>query len=98
MHLEKRVEISDKQLLEAISLRFCRHFPALNIANGLGGLRTIPWDIVHTFKPAEMLEEAESRNLDLTELEAAMSSCDCCPRLVIDSSLFEKVATKKPVG
>ncbi len=85
--------VKDRDLLEAISLRFCRHFPALNMANALGGMSTIPWKVVREFKPDELLVEAKERDLDLSSVETAMATCECCPRLVIESALYIKVST-----
>jgi len=85
------IEISDADLLEAVSLRFGRHFPAMNIARAFGGGYSIPWAILEQYKPAELLAEVNERGLDISELEASMASCTCCPRLVVDSELYLKL-------
>lgn len=88
------VSISDKNLLEAISIRFDRHFPAMNIARMFGGGSTVQWTILEQFKPAELLAEAKEREIDLSALEVAMATCECCPRLVVQSELFIKLEGK----
>tara|TARA_Y100000034_G_scaffold6762_1_gene7455 strand:- start:12484 stop:12771 length:288 start_codon:yes stop_codon:yes gene_type:complete len=89
-------EIKDEDLLKAISIRFDRHFPAMNIARSIGGSGTsVPWTILEQYTPAQILEEVEERNLDISDLEVAMAKCDCCPRLVVDSRLYLKLKEEK---
>lgn len=88
------LEVKDADLLEAVSIRFCRHFPAMNIAHALGGSKSIPsipWTILEQYKPAEILAEIVERNIDISNLEVAMASCECCPRLVVNSALYLKL-------
>ena len=85
-------EVKDADLLKAASIRFCRHFPAMNMARSLcGGGRSIPWTIMEQYKPIQILEEIELRGLDISELERSMAVCSCCPNLVVNSSLYLKL-------
>lgn len=83
--------VSDVDLLKALSIRFDRHFPAMNIARAFGGSPSIPWTIMEQYTPSEILKEVESRGLDISNLEVSMASCECCPRLVTDSALYLKL-------
>ena len=94
MTLTKTDNVKDEDLLKAISLRFGRHYPAMNMARAFGGAPSVPWSILEQYTPDQILEEAKERELDISELEASMTSCDCCPRLVVDSSLYLKLQEK----
>jgi hypothetical protein len=86
------IEVSDVDLLKAMSIRFDRHFPAMNIARAFGGGGpSIPWTIMEQYTPLEIIKEVESRGLDISNLEVSMASCECCPRLVTDSALYLKL-------
>jgi hypothetical protein len=92
MTLTHTDDVKDKDLLEAAALRFGRHFPAMNMARSFGGGgASVPWTIMEQYTPMQILEEIEERGLDISELEASMASCDCCPRLVVDSRLYLKI-------
>ncbi len=89
--------IDDRDLLEAISIRFCRHYPVANIARAVGGgTRSTPWVILEQFTPRELIAEASERSLDLSKVETSMSNCECCPRLVVDSEMYAKVLDTEP--
>jgi hypothetical protein len=89
-------DVKDEDLLKAASIRFGRHFPAMNMARQLGGAGTsVPWTIMEQYTPAQILEEIEERGLDISELEASMAECPCCPKLVVDSKLYLKLKEKE---
>lgn len=84
--------VSDKDLLKAVSIRFDRHFPAMNLARAFGGRgKSVPWTIMEQYKPSEILKEISERGLDISSLEVAMADCSCCPRLVVNSKLYLKL-------
>ena len=89
------VPIDDRDLLKAMSLRFCRHYPAMEVARMFGGSPSTPWSILEKYTPKELLDEARERQLDIGQLETAMAKCECCPRLVVESALFEKITTDR---
>jgi hypothetical protein len=66
--LEKLV--SDEDLMEAIRLRISECFPAMNIANALGGAEDIPWKLVRQCTLVQMVVEALDRNLPVKDLRA----------------------------
>ena len=87
---------TDQSVIDAIALRFCRHFPALNMAHGLGrGIPDPKWGLVHGATPQAMIDEARSRGIDLESIETAMSGCECCPGRVVDTDLFSKCSEPK---
>jgi len=98
MVIKETSRVTDKDLLKAISIRFCRHFPAMNMVNAIGGYPSTEWKIIRNFNPIEMIEEAEKRGLDLSELETSLASCSCCWSCVVDSPIYKvvKAAQKTP--
>lgn len=74
MILEKIVQtpVSDAALIKAIELRCSECFPAMNIANALGGSPSIEWEIVRTFSLVDMVREARKRGIDLSGRKAAV--------------------------
>lgn len=89
--------VSDDDLLRAVSLRFDAHVGALNVANGMGGSETTPWLVVRSFKPELIMAEIDSRKLDITKLEVAMASCECCPRLVVETDMYARLTGKSKI-
>ena len=83
------VPVKDSDLLHAIELRCSECFPAMNIANALGGSRTVPWDLVRTYSLVEMLQEAKDRGLDLSNLKAAVDG-----RKVVESKAYAMASSK----
>ena len=70
--LEKTVPISVEALKEAISLKCANCYGAMAFANALCGGRTDAWLLCHTYPLEKLLEEAEARNLDLSDLKSAI--------------------------
>jgi len=68
-----RFEFVDNQdLIKAIELRASECFPAMNIANALGGSETIAWRLVRSSSLSELIEEAISRKIELKEIKSAV--------------------------
>jgi hypothetical protein len=65
----------------------------MNIARAFGGGPSVPWSIMEQYNAIEILEEVNKRGLDISNLEVSMASCDCCPRLVIETTLYKKLRT-----
>ena len=88
MHLES--PLTDEDLKKAISLRFCRHFPAMKMANSLGGGKpTGAWAAIYQIAPMDMIREAQKQAIDLETIPTAMEECDCCPNWIKDTELYE---------
>jgi len=66
-------ELSVDDLRKAIELRFSRCFPALNLANALGGYQSAPWQAVREFTPVQLIADAVERGVPLDELECAVT-------------------------
>lgn len=93
MNYEKLTEafLTDEILIKAISLRFSECFPAMNIANTFhlqapGGTGDIPWKIVRTISPLDMIKEAKKRKIDLSSVKTSVGNT-----LIVESSLYGKV-------
>ena len=86
MKVDKR--ISDENLLKGASLRFSRHFGALSMANRIGGEQTDAW-LVARLHVLDILDEIEKRGLDISKQEVALSDCECCPSLIIETLLYK---------
>ena len=65
-------EITDKDLTKAISLKCANCYGALSFANALGGSQDVPWQLCHKYPLKDLLEEAEQRKIDLTNVNAAV--------------------------
>jgi len=65
-------EASNEELLEAIKIRFSAVFGALNMANSFGGYQSNVWRIVRKYSPQELLDEADARKLDLSDVQCAV--------------------------
>lgn len=68
--LEK--EITNKDLTKAISLKCANCYGAMSFANALGGYQDIPWQLCHKYPLKDLIEEAENRNIDLSNVNAAV--------------------------
>ncbi len=64
--------ITDRELLEAVCIRCSICFPAMNIANALGGSQSRVWKVVRKFKLDELVREMTARNLLPTNLKEAV--------------------------
>jgi len=85
MTFELKRPITDAQLKQAIALRCSDCFPAMNIANALGGYPSAEWEIVRSFSLVDMVQEAKIRSIDLSALEAAV-----CGGLVVETVIYKK--------
>lgn len=86
MNYEKLTEalLTDNVLIQAIKLRFSECFPAMNIANALGGTEDASWKIVRTISPLDMIREAKKRGIDLSSMKASVSD-----KLIVESLLYD---------
>jgi hypothetical protein len=87
MILKETVEtpVSDAQLIKAIELRCSECFPAMNIANALGGYPSIEWKIVREFSLVDMVREANKRGIDLAGRKAAVGD-----QLVTERPIYQE--------
>lgn len=74
MELETITKLVPKNedLIHAIAIRICRPFPALNLANALGGMETVEWKIIRKFSIQEMINEARERGIDVANIVATL--------------------------
>ena len=77
--------ISDASLIKAIELRCSECFPAMNLANQLGGYPSTEWEIVRTYSLVDMVREANKRGIDLTGRKAAVGD-----DLVTDRPIYQR--------
>lgn len=68
--IKLEVEITDKDLTKAISLKCANCYGALSFANALGGYQNIPWKLCHKYPLKDLIDEAERRNIDLSKVNA----------------------------
>lgn len=64
--------VSDKHLLEAISLRISGCFGAMSVANALGGSPSVPWALARKHGLDELVADALDRGLDVRGIKAAV--------------------------
>lgn len=79
--------ISTDKLKKAISLKCANCYGAMEFANALGGSKTDEWILCHSFTLKQLLDEANSLGLDLSDVK---SSIDDIP---VKDSLYYKRAT-----
>ena len=78
--------ISHKELKEAIRLKCANCYAAMSFANALGGSRTDAWYLCHTYTLKQLLDEADSIDLDLSDLKSAIDN------IPVKESLYYKQA------
>lgn len=64
--------ISHDSLKKAISLRCANCFAAMQFANILGGTQTDAWYLCHTYTLRQLVDEANSLGLDLSEVKSSI--------------------------
>lgn len=83
---EERVISTDK-LKKAISLKCANCYGAMSMCNALGGMATDEWILCHAYTLKQLLDEANSLGLDLSDVK---SSIDDKP---VKETLYYKRAT-----
>jgi hypothetical protein len=71
------------EVVEAISLACSPVFPALSVANALGGEQTNVWCLVRMYTLSQLIDDAVDRGADLNSVRAA-----CCELPVFDTPPF----------
>lgn len=84
--IEINLEVSNAVLKEAIELRICECFPALNFANSLGGTETMAWKLVRKYGLVELVEEALDRGLPVGDFKSSVEGTR-----FIDCKLYMRV-------
>ena len=64
--------ISHDDLKKAISLKCANCYGAMSFANALGGSRTNAWYLCHAYTLKQLLDEANSIGLDLSDVKSAI--------------------------
>jgi hypothetical protein len=67
------LEVSNGMLRKAIELRISSCFPAMNIANSLGGSPSPEWDLVRKYGLDELVADALDRGMPVAEFRAAVT-------------------------
>lgn len=65
-------EVRNEDLIKAISLKCSNPYGAMSFANALGGSRTTPWELCHTYPLYDLITEAENRNINLAEVNTSV--------------------------
>jgi hypothetical protein len=66
--------ISHEDLKEAISLKCANCYAAMKFANVLGGSKTDAWYLCHAYTLKQLLDEANSLGLDLSDVRSAVDN------------------------
>lgn len=80
------LEVDNGTLRKAIELRMNDCFPAMNIANSMGGTQSDAWQLVRTFGFDELVAEALDRGLSITEFRSSVDN-----KMFTDCRLYLKV-------
>ena len=65
--------VSNETLQEAIELRISEYFPAMNVANALGGTPSPAWDVARANSLSSLVADACDRLMPVREFRAAVS-------------------------
>lgn len=86
MSIELTLPVSNETLRRAIELRMSDCYPAMSIANALGGTPSNSWAIARKYRLALLVEEAIDRGLPVAEFydpvaDKRFVDCKCYLRL-----------------
>ncbi len=62
-------KVSKETIQEAIECIINKCFPAMNIANALGGYETLVWKLIREHSAKQLLEEARKEGIDIKNLK-----------------------------
>lgn len=79
--------ISTDKLKKAISLKCANCYGAMEFANALGGYKSDEWILCHSYTLKQLLDEANSLGLDLSDVKASIDD------IPVKDSLYYKRAT-----
>ena len=69
---DKVVAFSQKDVERALELIFSECYPAMRIANALGGSQDNPWKLIHSFSLDQIFAEAKRMEIDLRSIKPAI--------------------------
>ena len=67
------MEVSNAVLQKAIELRISGCFPAMNVANSIGGSPSPEWDLVRKYGLDELVADALDRGMPVADFKAAVT-------------------------
>jgi hypothetical protein len=88
MTLTLQQNITNEDVLEAISLKCSTCYGAMSIANRVGGTPTVAWQLCHTYPLAQIIQEAQERGLALDSVRVAVGD------ELVQDSMYWKLAMK----
>jgi hypothetical protein len=84
--IELTKPISNATLCEAIAIRIDRVFPAMSVANALGGHQDDVWQTIRKYSVAELIAEALDRGINVADIKSSIHG-----ERFIDSQYYLKV-------
>lgn len=66
-------QASGEDVQKAVQIIASECFGAMRIANAMGGVQTVPWQIVHNNSWADIVAEAKARGLKFEEMKCAVT-------------------------
>jgi hypothetical protein len=88
LKIEETRTISKEDLIKAISLKCANCYAAMSFANALGGSRTDAWYLCHAYTLKQLVDEADSLGVDLSDVKSAID------HIPVKESLYYKRAMK----
>jgi hypothetical protein len=64
--------VPDSDLREAVELRISSCFPAMNMANAIGGTEDLTWKLVRNSTLIELIEECLNRKMPIFDFKGAV--------------------------
>lgn len=93
LKLTQEVDVADKDLIEAIAIRYSECFGALNIVNAISGHESCAWQLIRSFSGLQLLEEARERGICVENIPQAVNTV--VGTKVSASPLFKAKLAKK---
>lgn len=86
MSIEITLPVDDRILRKAIELRMSDVFPAMNIANALGGYPSKEWDLCRRYNLTTLVAEALDRLLPVADFQ-----CEVTKKKFMECKSYSKV-------
>jgi hypothetical protein len=93
IQFEQTIRPTDSELTEAIAIRCSECFTAMLFANAFGGIETMPWKIIKAYKLLDMIQEAETRGIDLTKVTVAVGEEP--KQMVVETARYKNAKKEK---
>lgn len=71
-----KVDVPDRVIKEAVELKLSSCYPAMSMANAIGGSRSQVWDVARGNKVVDLIASAIARGMDVSKWKTAVDGKD----------------------